>query len=79
MKMYDYDSFYQALLSDLKQTRLYQEAREEGRQEAQRQAKLALVHRLRQRGLSIEELAEVLELDVETIRQVAAEQIINQK
>lgn len=47
-------------LSELKQTRVYQEAKEE--------AKLELVPRLQQRGLSLEEIAELLELDIETIR-----------
>ncbi len=81
------DSFYQALRSELKQTRFYQEAREEGLQEArqkafeqgQLQAKLAIVPWLLQKGLSIEGLVELLELDVATIRQVAAEQIMNQE
>ncbi|MHC5719815.1 MAG: hypothetical protein ACYTX0_49225 [Nostoc sp.] len=44
----------------LKQTRVYQEAKEE--------AKLELVAKLVQKGLSIQEIAELLELDVEIIR-----------
>lgn len=86
-------------LSALRQTRVYQEALEEGRQEGrqealeegrqegrqeglergQLQAKLAMIPRLLQRGLSLEELAEVLELDIETIRQAAAQQNTNPK
>jgi len=85
------DSFYQALRSELKQTRFYQEAREEGRQEGLQearqkafeqgklQAKLAMVPWLLQKGFSIEGLAELLELDVATIRQVAVEQIMIQE
>jgi predicted transposase/invertase (TIGR01784 family) len=73
-------------LSELKQTRVYQEARqeglEEGRQEGleegleqgQLRAKLAMVHKLRQRGFGIEELAALLELDIETVRRAAQEQ-----
>ena len=73
-------------LSELKQTRVYQEAREEGRQEGleeglerglergQLQAKLGMVPRLVQRGFSIEELAELLDLDVETVRRAVQEQ-----
>lgn len=47
-------------LNLLKQTRVYQEAKEE--------AKLELVAKLVQKGLSIQEIAELLELDVEIIR-----------
>lgn len=47
-------------LNLLKQTRVYQEAKEE--------AKLELVTKLVQKGLSIQEIAELLELDVEIIR-----------
>ncbi len=69
-------------LSELRQTRVYQEAREEGRQEGieeglergQLQAKLKMVPRLRQRGFSIEELAQLLELDVETVRRTIEDQ-----
>lgn len=70
-------------LSELKQTRVYQEAREEGRLEGfeegieqgiergQLQAKLEMIPRLQQRGLSVGEIAELLELNVETIRQAS--------
>jgi predicted transposase/invertase (TIGR01784 family) len=61
-------------LSELKQTRVYQEALEEGLERGELRAKLAMVQKLRQRGFSVEELAELSELDVKTIRQVAAEQ-----
>ena len=77
-------------LSELRQTRVYQEAREEGRQEGieqgleqgieqgleqgQLQAKLKMVPRLLQRGLSIEEVAELLELDIEPVRRAIQEQ-----
>ncbi len=47
-------------LNLLRQTRVYQEAKEE--------AKLELVTKLVQKGLSIQEIAELLELDVEIIR-----------
>ena len=73
-------------LSELKQTRVYQEARqeglEEGRQEGleegieqgQLQTKLEMVPWLLEVGISVEEIAQRLGLDVETIRQIAAEQ-----
>lgn len=54
-------------LSELRQTRVYQEAREEGKLEA----KLNMMFKLQQRGFSLEEIAELLELDVETIRQAS--------
>ena len=51
-------------LSELKKTRVYQEAREEG----QLETKLKIVPRLQQRGFSLEEIAELLELDLAIIR-----------
>jgi predicted transposase/invertase (TIGR01784 family) len=65
-------------LSELRQTRVYQEAleegREEGREEGQLQIKLKMIPRLLQRGLSVEEIAELIELDVETVMEKAQEQ-----
>lgn len=73
-------------LSDLKQTRVYQEAKEEGRQEGKlegkqegklegkQEGKLETVPRLLALGLSVEQIAEALELDVEVVRQVAQKQ-----
>ena len=58
-------------LSELRQTRVYQEAREEGRQEGKLEAKLEMVPLLRQLGLSVEEIAQRVGLDVETIRAAA--------
>ncbi|MBD1908556.1 aspartate aminotransferase [Trichocoleus sp. FACHB-6] len=59
-------------------TRVYQEPLEEGRQEGfeqgQLQAKLEIMLRLLQKGLSMEQVPEILELDVETVRQSAQEQ-----
>ena len=51
-------------LSELRQTRVYQEGREEGKLET----KLKIVPKLQQRGLSLEEIAELLELDLAIIR-----------
>ena len=47
-------------LSDLKQTRVYQEGKEEGRIES--------IPRLLQLGLSIEQIAQGLDLDLEEVR-----------
>lgn len=57
-------------LSELKQTRIYQEAVEEGKQEA----KLELIPRLLARGLSVEQIAEDLGLSIEEVRQAAQNQ-----
>jgi predicted transposase/invertase (TIGR01784 family) len=51
-------------LNLLKETRVYQEAKEEGELET----KLKILPKLVQRGLSIQEIAELLELDAEIIR-----------
>ncbi len=50
-------------LSDLKQTRVYQEAKEEG--------KLESVTRLLAIGLTIEQIATALDLDIKLVQQVA--------
>ena len=67
-------------LKELKKTRVYQEAFEEGYREgfkevlelvheqAKLEAKLKIVPKLQQRGLSLEEIAELLELDLAIIR-----------
>lgn len=53
---------------ELKQTVL-----EEGRAEGELQAKFKTVPRLLKRGFSLEEVAEILELDLEQVRQAAQE------
>ena len=58
-------------LSDLRQTKVYQEALEEGREEGRIQAKLESVPRFLALGLSVEQIAQALELEVEQVRQVA--------
>ncbi|MBZ8181588.1 Rpn family recombination-promoting nuclease/putative transposase [Oscillatoria salina IIICB1] len=58
-------------LSDLKQTRVYQEAKEEGRQEGKLETKLAMIPLLLELGLSIEQISQRLELDLDTVRRVA--------
>ena len=60
-------------LSDLKQTKVYQEAleegREEGREEGELAAKLASIPRLLALGLNFEQIAQALELEIEQVRQ----------
>ncbi len=57
-------------LSDLKQTKVYQEALEEGREESQQEgelaAKLASIPRLLALGLNFEQIAQALELEYRT-------------
>lgn len=57
-------------LSDLKQTRVYQEALQEG----ERKAKLEAASRFLALGLSVEQVAEALGLEVEQVRQAAQNQ-----
>jgi predicted transposase/invertase (TIGR01784 family) len=54
-------------LGDLKQTKFYQEAEQEG----ERKAKVESVPRLVKLGLSVEQIAEALDLSVEEVRQAA--------
>ncbi|MEH2167732.1 MAG: aspartate aminotransferase [Nostoc sp.] len=66
----------------LQETRVYQEAKEEGRQEGlkqalevirekgREQAKLELIPRFLAYGISIEEIAELLDLTIEQVEQV---------
>ncbi len=66
-------------LSDLKNTRVYQEAleegREEGRHEGELQGKLASVPFMLSLGATVEQIAEALSLDVEQVRQVTQQQV----
>lgn len=57
-------------LNELRQTRIYQEAVEEGRQEA----KLEIVPRLLAFGLTIEQVAQALDLGIEEVMQAAQNQ-----
>jgi predicted transposase/invertase (TIGR01784 family) len=61
-------------LNDLKQTRVYQEALEEGRQEA----KLELVPFLISLGISLEEIAVRLGLELEQVQQASQSSNENQ-
>lgn len=60
-------------LSELKQTKVYQEAFQEG----EIAAKLATVPRLLALGLSVEQIAQALELEVERVRQATQPQSSN--
>ncbi|MGB3208140.1 MAG: Rpn family recombination-promoting nuclease/putative transposase [Crinalium sp.] len=54
-------------LDIIRGTRVYREAKQEGREEG----KLEIVPKLLQKGLSVQEIAELLELDVETVRKAS--------
>jgi predicted transposase/invertase (TIGR01784 family) len=60
-------------LSEFKQTRVYQETLEEGK----RKAKLESIPRFLGLGLSLEQIAQGLSLNVEEVRQVAQQQLPN--
>ncbi|GEA28611.1 hypothetical protein MiAbW_03187 [Microcystis aeruginosa NIES-4325] len=61
-------------LSDLRETKVYQEAleegREEGREEGELSAKLNSIPRLSVLGLSVEQIAQALDLEIEQVQQV---------
>jgi predicted transposase/invertase (TIGR01784 family) len=58
-------------LSDLKQTKVYQEGREEGREEGSLEAKLEAIPRLLALSLTVEQIAQALNLTVETVQKIA--------
>jgi predicted transposase/invertase (TIGR01784 family) len=57
----------------LRETRVYQEAKQEGKLEGRLERDVELVTKLLQKGLSIQEIADLLELDVEEVRKAARE------
>ncbi|AUS98962.1 flagellar assembly protein H [Nostoc sp. CENA543] len=57
-------------LSELKQTRVYQEALEEGEQKGKQEAKLEAIPKLLALGLTVEQIAQALDLDVTQVQQV---------
>ncbi len=65
-------------LDELKQTRYFQDVREEGReegrlegiQEGELRAKIASVPSLLALGLTVEQVAEALKLDIEQVRKI---------
>ena len=59
-------------LSELKQTRFYQEVFTEGKLEGKEEGKLETVPKLLALGLSIEQIAQALGLDEEVVRQAAS-------
>lgn len=58
-------------LSELKQTRVYQEAKLEGKVEGKLEGKLEAIPFMLSLGATVEQIAEALGLDIEQVRQVA--------
>ncbi|HEY9666110.1 MAG TPA: Rpn family recombination-promoting nuclease/putative transposase [Coleofasciculaceae cyanobacterium] len=56
-------------LSELKQTRVYQEALEEGEQRGEQKAKLEAISRMFQLGLSLQVIAQSLDLPLEVVQE----------
>lgn len=55
-------------LSDLKQTRVYQEGVEEGKEEGRQEGRIESIPRLLKLGLSIEQIAQGLDLDLKVVK-----------
>ena len=58
-------------LSELKQTRFYQDVFAEGKEEGKLEGKLEIIPQLWALGLSIEQIAQALGLDEQVVRQAA--------
>ncbi|BAZ40617.1 hypothetical protein NIES4101_65780 [Calothrix sp. NIES-4101] len=58
--------------SELKQTKVYQEAKQEGRTEGKLEGKLEAVPLMLNLGATVEQIAESLDLDIELVRSVAS-------
>ncbi len=60
-------------LSELKQTKVYQEALAEGKAEGEAKGKMEAVPRLLKLGLTVKQIAKALELPLEQVQQIAEE------
>ena len=58
-------------LSELKQTKVYQEAKEEGFQEGEEKAKYKAIPRMLQFGLNLEAISQLLDLPQKVVQQAA--------
>jgi predicted transposase/invertase (TIGR01784 family) len=69
-------------LSELKQTRIYQEAKQEGKEEGKQkgrfEAKLEAVPKLLALGLTVEQIAQALDLDVAQVQQAVQQTPLNE-
>ncbi|BAY64633.1 hypothetical protein NIES22_47320 [Calothrix brevissima NIES-22] len=68
--------------SELKQTKVYQEAKQEGKEEGKLegrlQGKLEAIPFMLNLGATVEQIAEALDLDIDLVRLVAAKANANQ-
>ncbi|BAB74306.1 Rpn family recombination-promoting nuclease/putative transposase [Nostoc sp. PCC 7120 = FACHB-418] len=58
-------------LGDLKQTKVYREGLEDGKRKGRVEGKLEAIPRLLKLGLTLEQVAEALELDITEVRKAA--------
>jgi predicted transposase/invertase (TIGR01784 family) len=65
--------------SELKQTKVYQEAKQEGKAEGKLEGKLEAVPFMLSLGATVEQIAEALGLDVELVRLLAAKNNANEE
>ncbi|MGF2015311.1 hypothetical protein [Nostoc sp. DedVER01b] len=65
-------------LSELKQTRVYQEAKQEGKQKGRFEAKLEAVPKLLALGLSVEQISQALDSDVAQVQQTVQQIPLNE-
>ncbi len=65
--------------SELKQTKVYQEAKQEGKQEGKLEGKLESIPFMLSLGATVEQIAEALGLDIELVRFVAAKTNASEK
>lgn len=61
-------------LNELRQTRVYQEALAKGREEGRIEGKLEAVPLLLKAGLTVEQVAKQLELEIAAVKRVAEQQ-----
>ena len=55
-------------LEEIKKTRVYQDAKEEGIQQGKLEQKISMISSLQKVGLTIEKIAEILELEENIVR-----------
>ena len=55
-------------LEEIKQTKVYQDAKEEGIQQGKLEQKITIIPSLQELGLSIKKIAQILELEEDIVR-----------
>ncbi len=54
----------------IKGTRVYEELKEEAREEVKEEVQISMIKKLLQRGINTEEIADILDLNVEIVRKI---------